>query len=241
MELIMKYQFAENKWITDELEVVIEKLTGADNTPEKCVGLFQGTSEIGPRALGNRSLLFNPLNPYAKNIMNNIKQREHYRPFAGSIMLEHADTWFDMCGLKDSPWMTYAIPAKQLAKETIPAIIHVDGSCRIQTVTEEQNEHYYNLIKSFHELMLERGEEGDAEYGCPIIFNTSFNLKGAAIVETLDDAMDTCVEGGINILYVPAWEDDGLTLPDEWIEPEETDDDVKDSVKLKTLPTHLTK
>ena len=53
--------------------------------------------------------------------------------------------------------------------------------------------------------------------------------------------MDTCVEGSINILYVPAWEDDGLTLPDEWIEPEETDDDVKDSVKLKTLPTHLTK
>jgi len=232
----MKYKYAKNRWITDELDYVVQQLEKL-----QCVGIFQGASELGPRALGNRSLLYNPLDFYAKDIMNTIKKREEFRPFAGSIMLEHADTWFDMCGLKESPWMTYAIPSKEIAKIRIPSIIHVDGSCRIQTVTEEQNEHYYNLIKSFHELMLERGEEGDAEYGCPIIFNTSFNLKGAAIVETLDDAMDTCVEGSINILYVPAWEDDGLTLPDEWIEPEETDDDVKDSVKLKTLPTHLTK
>lgn len=221
MELIMKYQFAENKWITDELEVVIEKLTGADNTPEKCVGLFQGASEIGPRALGNRSLLFNPTNPYAKNIMNNIKKREPYRPFAGSIMLEHADTWFDMCGLKGSPWMTYAIPAKQLAKETIPAIIHVDGSCRIQTVTKEQNEHYYNLIEAFHKKMLEAEQEDGVldGHGCPIVFNTSFNLKGEAIVETLEDALDTCKSSAapFDWLYVPTWEDDELDLPEEWV------------------------
>ena len=165
------------------------------------VAIFQGEGEWGPRALGNRSILFDPTHPEAKQIVNNVKKREVYRPFAGSVMAEHAHEYFHMLQLKESPWMSFAIQAKDIAYEKVPTLVHADGTCRIQTVTEEQNKNYYNLIKGFYERT-----------GVPIIFNTSFNLGGEALVETIEDAIDTCNRSEINYLYVP--EDEPIYIPE---------------------------
>ncbi len=178
------------------LDLIIEE--------QQIVGMFQGAGEWGPRALGNRSILFDPTNLEAKQIVNNVKKREYYRPFAGSVMLEHAHDWFEMLQLKESPWMSFAIKAKDIAYEKVPTLVHADGTCRIQTVTEEQNKNYYNLIKGFYERT-----------GVPIIFNTSFNLGGEALVETIEDAIDTCNRSEINYLYVP--EDQPIYIPEHLI------------------------
>ena len=119
-------------------------------------------------------------------------------------MLEHAHDWFEMLQLKESPWMSFAIKAKDIAYEKVPTLVHADGTCRIQTVTEEQNKNYYNLIKGFYERT-----------GVPIIFNTSFNLGGEALVETIEDAIDTCNRSEINYLYVP--EDQPIYIPEHLI------------------------
>ena len=159
---------------------------------QKAVAIFQGESEYGPRALGNRSILFDPRNPDVKDIMNGIKKREWYRPFAGTILLEHAHDYFEMLTIKESPYMSYAIPAKPLAKQTVPGIIHVDGTCRIQTVTQKQNKHFYDLIKLFYD-----------KTGVPILFNTSFNLAGETLVQTLEDAKYTIMRSAIDFIYCP--------------------------------------
>lgn len=171
---------------------------------QQIVGMFQGESEWGPRALGNRSIIFDPRHQEAKQIVNQVKKRETYRPFAGTIMLEHAHEYFEMLQLEESPWMSFAIKAKEKAYEDVPSLVHADGTCRIQTVTEEQNPNYYNLIKGFYE----RTE-------VPMIFNTSFNLGGDALVETIFDAIDTCNRSEINQLYVP--EDQDIIIPFELI------------------------
>lgn len=156
------------------------------------VSMFQGRSENGPRALGNRSILFNPTYEDGKDFVNAVKHREYFRPFAGSILQEHVHEWFDLRGMEDSPYMMYAVNCQPGIEEKIPAIIHVDGTCRIQTVTEEQNKHYYNLIRTFY-----------ARTGVPILFNTSFNLGGDPLVETLDDAIHTLANSEIEYLYLP--------------------------------------
>ena len=167
---------------------------------EQIVAIFQNHSEWGPRALGNRSIMFDPRHPNAKNIVNAVKKREYYRPFACTVMLEHAEEYFDMLQLPESPWMSFAIQCKEKALKDIPTLVHADNTCRIQTVTEEQNKNYYNLIKGFYERT-----------GVPIIFNTSFNLGGEAICETIYDAIDTCNRSMINHLYIP--EDQDVHIP----------------------------
>ena len=163
---------------------------------QQIVAIFQGESEIGPRALGNRSLLFDPTNPMAKEIVNEIKEREEFRPFAGSMLLEYFDKYFITSTLKESPYISYEIPVKKERVQEISSIVHHDYTCRIQTVTEEQNKNYYNLIKAWHK-----------ESGCPIVFNTSFNLGGEAMVETIEDAIDTCKRSMINFIYIPEDQD----------------------------------
>lgn len=158
------------------------------------VTIFQGRSENGPRALGNRSVLFDPRVPDGKDFVNSVKRREYFRPFAGSILAEHAHEWFDLRGMNESPTMMYAVNCQPGIEEKIPAIIHVDGTCRIQTVTQEQNKHYYDLIKTFYD-----------QTGCPIIFNTSFNLGGDPLVETLFDAVETLRQSDIEYLYLPEY------------------------------------
>ena len=158
------------------------------------VAMFQGKSEAGPRALGNRSIMYDPRDPDGKDHVNTIKRREYFRPFAGSILKEHVHEWFDLRGMDETPFMMYAVKCQEGIKEKIPAIIHVDDTCRIQTVTEDINPHYYNLIKTWYD-----------KTGCPIIFNTSFNLGGEPLVETLDDALRTLANSLIEYLYLPEY------------------------------------
>jgi carbamoyltransferase len=159
---------------------------------QKPLVIFQGHSEWGPRALGNRSILFDPRNKDAKDIVNNFKKREWWRPLAGTILLEHVHEWFDIATLKESPFMSFAVDAKQQAIEKIPSIVHVDNTCRIQTVTKEQNLNYYNLINEFYK-----------KTNVPILLNTSFNLAGFPIVETLEQAIWTCSSSEFKYLYTP--------------------------------------
>lgn len=161
-------------------------------TEKNIVALYQGRSENGPRALGNRSLLFDPRFEDGKDYVNQVKRREYFRPFAGSILEEHADEYFDLKQLDKSPYMMYAVNAKEKTRELVPSIIHVDNSCRIQTVSQDDNTIYYDIIKKFYD-----------ETGCPILFNTSFNLGGDPLVETIDDALDTLRNSSIQYLYLP--------------------------------------
>lgn len=159
---------------------------------QKPLVIFQGESEWGPRALGNRSILFDPRNKDAKDIVNNFKKRQWWRPLAGTILLEHVHDWFDIGTLKESPYMSFAVDAKQQAIEKTPSIVHVDNTCRIQTVTKEQNLNYYNLINEFYK-----------KTNVPILLNTSFNLAGLPIVETLEQACWTCNNSEFKYLYTP--------------------------------------
>ena len=157
------------------------------------VALFQGNSENGPRALGNRSILFDPRKLDGKDYVNKVKHREYFRPFAGSILHEHAHEWFDMRGMEESPHMMYAMNCtKDEYAEQIPAIIHIDKTCRIQTVKEHQNPIFYEMIQKFYE-----------QTGVPVLFNTSFNLGGEPLVESIDDAIRTLAVSEIEYLYLP--------------------------------------
>ena len=155
----------------------------------KIVAMFKGRSELGPRALGNRSILFNPNNSKAKDIVNKVKNRESYRPFAGTILHEDYKQYFDMNVLDESPFMMYAVKAKNYA---LKGITHVDKTCRIQTLKKEQDNIFYDLIKEFKQIT-----------NIPCLLNTSFNLSGEPMVETLDDAVKTFENSDIDCLYLP--------------------------------------
>jgi carbamoyltransferase len=150
------------------------------------VGWYQGASESGNRALGNRSILADPRNPNIKDTINSkIKLREDFRPFAPSVLHEHYQDYFDTN--QPSPFMSRIMPVKS---DTIPGVTHVDGTARIQTVTREFNERYYDLINAFYTLT-----------GVPMLLNTSFNCQ-EPIVETPADAVATFKKCGLDILVV---------------------------------------
>lgn len=156
------------------------------------VGLFQGKSEAGPRALGNRSLLFDPRVINGKDIVNSIKLRESFRPFAAAVMLEHADSWFNLDKINESPHMMYAVDIKKDKNKLIPAVTHVDNSCRVQTVTSQQNQHLYNIIENFYNAT-----------SIPLLLNTSFNLAGDPMVETVQDAINSLRKSKLEYMYLP--------------------------------------
>jgi len=142
----------------------------------KIIGWFQGKSESGHRALGNRSILADPRNPNIKDIINKeIKIREDFRPFAPSVLEEHYDKWFDTP--EPSPYMSRIVKVKK--PEDVLGITHVDGTARIQTVNKEQNQKYYDLINEFYKIT-----------GVPMLLNTSFNCR-EPIVETPREAINT--------------------------------------------------
>ena len=190
----LKYEKSdiENKIKLENKKIVSYKDVAELLKNNKIVAIYQGRSEQGPRALGNRSILFNPTNKDGKDIVNTVKKREHFRPFAGTILQEYMNEYFDMAGLKESPFMCYAVDVKKEKIKEIPAITHVDNTCRIQTLKKEFNPHFYNLISEFNKLT-----------GTPILMNTSFNLAGEPMVETIDDALKTLHDSDIDYLYLP--------------------------------------
>jgi carbamoyltransferase len=168
-------------------EEAIEKILD-----QQVVAIFQGHSEWGARALGNRSMLFDPRNRDAQKIVNKIKGRQWWRPTAATILYEHRHDYLDMHTLDESPNMSFAIDAKQKAIDTVPACVHKDNTCRFQTLKREQNPNYYDLINLFYQ-----------KTNVPILLNTSFNLKGYPIVETFMDAVLTLQNSEIDYLYRP--------------------------------------
>jgi carbamoyltransferase len=117
------------------------------------VALYQGSAESGPRALGNRSILFDPSIFNGKEIVNTVKGREWFRPFAASVLEHKASEWFHMKSLTSSPFMMYAVQCKEEKKKIIPSVVHVDGTCRIQTVNEQQNKNFYDVINEFYKFI----------------------------------------------------------------------------------------
>lgn len=161
------------------LDRVIERLTRGE-----VVGWSQGRFEWGPRALGNRSILADPRNPDMKDIVNaKIKFREPYRPFAPSVLAERAEEYFDLpqpdCHYP-ARYMLYVVPVRESRRRSLPAITHVDGTARLQTVFRDYSPRYYSLIERF----------GQAT-GTPVLLNTSFNLRGEPIVNSAADAFQT--------------------------------------------------
>ena len=144
------------------------------------VAIYQGRNELGKRALGNRSFLYDPTDQHGKDKINLLKNREWFRPTAGTVLHEHAKEWFDLKTKKETPFMSYVFNVK---KQGIPGITHVDNTCRIQTLKKEDNYHYYNLINEFYKLT-----------NVPILLNTSFNFAGKPLVNSVDDAMDTLTD-----------------------------------------------
>lgn len=156
----------------------------------KVVGWYQGRSESGPRALGNRSILADPRDPNMKDHINNsVKHREWFRPFAPAILKEHVTEWFE--NIEEARYMLKIARYKKGMGEKVPAVCHIDYTGRLQTVTEEDNRHFYNLIKAFYDIT-----------GIPILLNTSFNDNTEPIVETPEDAIKTFKNNNIDILVL---------------------------------------
>lgn len=140
----------------------------------KMCGIARGKAEFGPRALGNRSLLADPRGPEIKALINTIKKRQQFRPFSPSIMAEFANSHFKM-PVKSTPYMQYIAECKKYG--SYPAIVHHDKTSRVQTVTVQDNRQYYDLLQLWHQ-----------KTGCPMLLNTSLNIKGEPIVNTEADA-----------------------------------------------------
>jgi carbamoyltransferase len=133
--------------------------------------------EWGSRALGNRSIIADPRLENIKDILNSkIKRRESFRPFAPSILREEVSNWFEV--VDDVPFMSKVYNIKQDKKNLVPGVVHIDGSCRLQTVTDQLNDNYYQIIKNFFKIT-----------GVPLILNTSFN-ENEPIVHTPTEALD---------------------------------------------------
>jgi carbamoyltransferase len=154
------------------------------------VGWFQGRMEIGPRALGNRSILCDPTLPHMKDKINaEVKHREAYRPFAPSALAERANEFFDID--VEAPFMLKVCPVRPEKRDVLPAITHVDGSARLQTVTRDTNPRYYDLISEFGVLS-----------GVPVVLNTSFNIMGEPIVESPLQAIRCFFSTGLDALIL---------------------------------------
>jgi carbamoyltransferase len=159
---------------------------------QQIVGWFQGRMEYGPRALGNRSILADPHDPAIRDRVNRaVKHREAFRPFAPSVLAEHADACFAMDGVDASPFMLLTFLARPERRSEFEAAVHRDGTSRIQTVTAEQNPRFYQLLERFH-----------AASGIPMLLNTSFNVNGEPIVCSPEEAIDSFLSTELDALIL---------------------------------------
>lgn len=159
----------------------------------KLVAWVQGKAEFGPRALGNRSILADPQDPYMKAKINErVKFREEYRPFAPSILHEHGPEYFEY--YRETPYMEQALQFRPEAAARVPAVVHVDGSGRLQTVKQAWNPRFHRLLAAFHQ-----------ETGIPLLLNTSFNVMGKPIIHSVEDAIAVFMSSGLDILVIGDW------------------------------------
>ena len=169
-------------------EEILDKTSDAI-IDQKVIGWYQGRMEFGPRALGNRTIIADPRNPENKDVVNmKIKFRESFRPFAPTVLEEKVSDWFELD--KPSPYMLLVAQVREDKRE-IPSVTHVDGSARIQTINREENQRYYDLIKRFEE-----------KTGCPVIINTSFNVRGEPIVCTPHEAYMCFMRTNMEVLVM---------------------------------------
>ena len=205
------YSFLGNEYTDDNIETIlkenslsekfhIQKITyekiieETANSLQKSliVGWFQGKMEWGPRALGNRSILADPRNPDIKNILNiKIKRRESFRPFAPSILVDFVNEWFEINS--EVPYMSEVYPVRSDKRSILPAITHVDGTGRLQTVKKSENKKYYDLISKFNELT-----------SVPVLLNTSFN-ENEPIVRTPQEALNCFLRTNMDVLVLGNW------------------------------------
>ena len=155
----------------------VAKQTAEILAQDKIIGWFQGRMEFGPRALGSRSILASPINPSMQARLNEVKDREDFRPVAPVVMEEYANEWF--VNATCSPFMLFIYDVRPEKADKIPTVRHVDGTARIQTVNSAQHPAYYNLLNEFRQLT-----------GVPVLVNTSFNTLGKPIVCTPRDAVE---------------------------------------------------
>jgi carbamoyltransferase len=163
--------------------------TAALLAEDKIIGWFQGAMEFGPRALGARSILASPMNPSMQDRLNEIKDREDFRPVAPVVLEEAAGEWFDGAGI--SPFMLFTYQVRPQQAHRIPAVRHVDGSARVQTITRSQHPLYYDLIQAFHR-----------KTGIPVLVNTSFNTRGEPVVCTPRDAIESYCSSPLDALVI---------------------------------------
>ena len=156
----------------------------------KVAGWFQGRMEFGPRALGNRSILADPRDAGMKDRINEkVKRRESFRPFAPAVLEEDANEFFDLTGIGTSPFMLFTVPVRESKRGLIPAVTHVDGTARIQTVSRKTNQKFWNLIAEFENIT-----------GVPVVLNTSFNVRNEPIVCSPHDALLSFLSTNIDCL-----------------------------------------
>ena len=153
------------------------------------IGWYQGRTEFGPRALGARSILASPIDPGMQAKLNEIKDREDFRPVAPVVMEEHADAWF--VDARIAPFMLFIFDVRPEVAERIPAVRHVDGTARVQTINRSQHPLYYDLLAAFH-----------ARTGVPILVNTSFNTRGEPMVNSPRDALESFWTSPLDALVI---------------------------------------
>jgi carbamoyltransferase len=205
------------------------------------VGWFQGGSELGPRALGQRSILADPRRSDMKDLLNRrIKFRESFRPYAPAILREHAAEWFETTTEQaDSPFMLRVMKFRPQCRNRVPAVVHVDGTGRVQTVASEQNERFHALLSAFYRLTR-----------VPLLLNTSFNTSGEPIVETPDDALwcllvsnlDACILGDYVVTKRRGWSmlEWSPYLTAEWISHEyAVANGSSEDSRLRSLKNHV--
>jgi carbamoyltransferase len=156
----------------------------------RLLGWVQGRAEFGPRALGNRSILADPRDPGMKDRINRlVKFREEYRPFAPSVLEGYGEGYF--LDYQDSPYMERTLHFRPEAALRVPAVVHVDGTGRLQTVKREWNPRFWELIEAFRGLT-----------GVPLVLNTSFNVMGKPIVHSVEDAVAVFLTTGLDVLVI---------------------------------------
>ncbi len=170
----------------------IEREAAALLAAGRIVGWFQGRMEFGPRALGNRSILADPRDAGMRELVNAcVKRREGFRPFAPAVPQERAAELFDLDGVRSSPFMQFAVPVLDGARQRVPSVVHHDGSARVQTVRREQSSRFWELLTAF----------GNAT-GMPVLLNTSFNVRGEPIVCSPDDALRCFLATQLDVLAI---------------------------------------